>query len=141
MKKLILLLTTLLVSLQLMAVPAKPVMKTLTLADGSVVNVTLRGDEHFHYYTTDDGRPLMPMTNGSLGFTDHATVSRIWAERISAKQALRAKSSQVRRTMSSQPRHEFGVPGKVVGQKKGIVILVNFSDKTMKHTLQGIHNL
>lgn len=33
-----------------MAMPAKPVKRTITLNDGKQVEVTLRGDERLHFY-------------------------------------------------------------------------------------------
>ena len=36
--------------IKLGAVPAKPVVKDSVLADGSVVQMVLRGDEYGHYY-------------------------------------------------------------------------------------------
>ena len=38
------------------AVPAKPIVKTLIMSDGSEVKVRLRGDENYHYYEILDGQ-------------------------------------------------------------------------------------
>ena len=48
------------------AVPAKPgVKKKVTLKDGSTVELTLKGDEHFSYYTDAKGVPCL-LKNGQL---------------------------------------------------------------------------
>ncbi len=40
------------------AVPAKPgLKKKVTLSDGSVIELALRGDEHFSYYVNEKGLP------------------------------------------------------------------------------------
>lgn len=56
-KRLLLTMTMLLLAVATMfAVPAKPgVKKKVTLKDGSVVELSLRGDEHFSYYTDASG--------------------------------------------------------------------------------------
>ena len=38
------------------AVRALPVRKTVTMPDGTQAEVILKGDEHFHFYQTLDGR-------------------------------------------------------------------------------------
>ena len=48
---------------ELCAVPAKPVVKDSVLADGSVVQMVLRGDEFGHYYEQ--------ITDNRLQIIDH----------------------------------------------------------------------
>lgn len=136
MKRLTLFIATLFTSLQLMAIPAKPVKQTLTLRDGSIVTATLRGDEHFHFYSTDDGRVITLQDDGTLDYTSREEISREWSERRNLKFAQRVELSRARRSKTGKPHREFGVPGKVVGNKKGLVILVNFQGTQMKHTRQ-----
>lgn len=50
------------------AVPAKKGVLTFTQPDGTNVEVTLHGDESFHYYLTADGFPLMADSEGTLRF-------------------------------------------------------------------------
>ena len=49
------------------AVPAKPVKKTVRQADGTTIELTLRGDEHFMYYTDAEGMPYLLHADGRLG--------------------------------------------------------------------------
>ena len=44
--------------LQTIAKPAKQGILTVPVADGTEINVYLRGDEFFHQYFTEDGYPL-----------------------------------------------------------------------------------
>ena len=46
------------------AIPALRVTKALQQPDGSVVNLTLTGDEFCHYYLTDDGQVVVQDGNG-----------------------------------------------------------------------------
>lgn len=50
------------------AVPARPGSFELRQPDGTVLTVSLHGDEHFHYYTTADGFPLLPGSDGCLRY-------------------------------------------------------------------------
>ena len=101
------------------AVPAKRVSKTVTLTDGTQVTVTLRGDENLHYYSTADGRIVEQKADGTYDFVS--------ADRIKTR---RAKAAQRRESMEKARRvkHKVGNSGNYIGQKKGLVILVNFKD-------------
>ena len=49
-------LATLMAVITIFAVPAKPgLKKKVTLRNGSTVELTLKGDEHFSYYTDAEG--------------------------------------------------------------------------------------
>ena len=45
-------------SAAVLAVPAKRVTKTVRLDNGTTVELTLRGDEHFSFYTDASGNPI-----------------------------------------------------------------------------------
>lgn len=47
------------------AVPAKRVKRQVQQPDGSVLTVMLRGDENFHYTSTEDGQPLVQRADGT----------------------------------------------------------------------------
>ena len=54
------------VATTMMAVPAKPgLKKKVTLKDGTTVELSLKGDEHFSYYTDAAGKPCK-LKNGEL---------------------------------------------------------------------------
>lgn len=125
MKKIFLGLVFLLAALTAFAIPAKRGQKTmLTLADGTQVVAELRGDEFGHYYEAADGRVFVKSANTDVyeqadktEITNRANVRRM------ARNAKRAERRNVR-------HNEFGVPTSYTGSKKGIIILVNFADKT-----------
>ena len=119
-KKILFTLTFVLTCAAIMAVPAKRGQwKTITLADGSQVRAELRGDEHMRAWFTADGRCYQLIDN-EYKETDVKT--------LRAKAKARRASSSMRRVQ----KREFGVPGRFTGDKRCLVILVNFADQTFK---------
>ena len=114
MKRLLLLALTLVVGLgTTFAVPAKRgVRKTLTLNDGTRVEATLTGDEHVHYYLTDDHRAIQRVGD-AYQFVSRDSLQQVHLKRLTARNKIRA----------NRPRK-----AEYKGQKKGLVILVEFSD-------------
>ena len=113
------------VTMAAMAVPAKPgVWKTLKLADGTEVRAQLKGDEHGHYWLTDDGRAYRQMGNTDVfQMVDLTTVRQQAKERRQRVNGQRARRLAKRRASASSG---------YFGKKKGIIILVNFSDKSFE---------
>ena len=111
-------------SVSAMAVPAKPGQKRqLTLADGTTVNVMLVGDEYAHYWMDADGNAYMPMTNN--------VYKRIDLESVEQHAESRRSVANQRRMRHMAPR-KAGEVGSLIGQKRGLIILVNFADVTFK---------
>ena len=104
------------------AVPARPGQtRQLMLADGSTVNALLVGDEHGHFWQGADGRAYR-LVAGTGYF------------QVVSRQAVLERAGQRRAAINSQRvkrlpgRRNVGEVGGIVGQKKGLVIMVNFSD-------------
>ena len=118
MKKLLLISFVLLVGcITAFAVPAKPgVKRTVTLADGSKVELTLRGDEHYKFYTGSDGFAYREKKKGFERFS-LAEARNQW--RTSITRANTARRGKTR---------ALGVPATYTGKKKGLVILMQFKD-------------
>lgn len=117
--------------------PAKRVRQLTTLTDGTRVMTTLAGDEHFHYLLTDDGVPLRLLDNGMA--------ERISDQEFTAFQqraSIRRQNANQRRIRRAQKANARGrnvkiapsAPGTYRGKRKGLIILVNFSDTKMKET-------
>ena len=125
MKKIFLGLVFLLAALTAFAIPAKRGQKTtLTLADGTQVVAELRGDEFGHYYEAADGRVFVKSANTDVyEQADKVQIFNKANVRRTARNAKRAERRNVR-------HKEFGVPTSYTGSKKGIIILVNFADKS-----------
>ena len=120
MKKSFLTLSLALLSMGAIAIPAKKgLWTTLTLSDGTQVNAQLMGDEHMHYWQTEDGRQLSETVNG---YYDDADM-----------QALRTKAYARRQTLKHNRRNNgrlnaIGDFMDYKGQKKGLIILVEFQN-------------
>lgn len=123
MKKLTMLLSLALVLTMVMAVPAKKLKRTITLTDGSKIEATYYGDETNHFYLGNNGVRYVPSADNSHVFV---ALSEAKAKSRYAKQLTRTVSSNNRRAarlMAARKAKTY------TGKKKGIIILVNFSDK------------
>ncbi len=115
------------------AVPAKPgLTRLLTLSNGSTVMATLVGDEHGHYWLGTDGKAYQSAGNDVYQSVDLQAVKQHGAQR-------RAAANQ-RRTRRLAPR-KVGEVGSITGDKKGIIILVNFTDVSFTATQADFNNL
>lgn len=115
----------LMISLMAMAVPAKPgFTRLLRLADGTSVSARLVGDEHGHYWLGQDGKAYH-----QAQAEEYFTVVDV--EAIKSRASVRRQQSNARRVKRLAPRR-VGEVGGITGQKKGLIILVNFSDVSFK---------
>ena len=123
MKKTLLVLALLVLTLAANAIPAKPgLKKTITLADGTQIVATLVGDEHGHFYRGSDGKAY----NLATGETYYQEID---AEVVKASaKARRAKANQRRANRLKAPAKKVGTIGNYTGQKKGLIILAQFTD-------------
>ena len=110
------------------SVPAQPVQKTVRGADGATLTIVLCGDENCHFYTTLDGVPVMPdETNDCWVLAPQLldSLSTTWNKRLRTRNVRRATSAAAKRRKASASS---------ITQKKGLVILVDFTDQRMKST-------
>lgn len=125
-----------------MAVPAKRMNRIITLTDGTRQQVVLCGDENVHYYLDAQGNAYTADADGRYVRQDRSVLNRRWAERMQVRN--RHRMERARRSgmlQSANPRSgtmhraKWGAEqNPVSGSKKGLVILVNFSDKKMSAT-------
>lgn len=122
MKKSLLSLVLFLISVTAIAIPARPgQVKTITLADGTTIQARLVGDEHGHYWLSADGRAFREQADASY-------YKEVSLEQVRQRaQAHRAKAN-ARRVASAPRKASIGHFGDYTGQKKGIIILVNYSN-------------
>lgn len=136
-------------TLPAMAVPARPGLRTLTLADGSQIKARLVGDEFAHQYYSEDGRPLREVEEGVFAFEDiSATDAASRTLRASQESRLRQRAVRSTTSASQKTRRAAGtadappfpkgpglIPGDVFpayGKQKAIVILVDFPDRSFR---------
>ena len=122
MRKFFFILSLLIVTLTISAVPAKPgLWKTITLSNGTEVRAQLVGDEHGHYWQAEDGIAYIQAVDADYYVP------------VEAKQVLaKAKARRAKVNAQRVQKREFGHPTHYEGQKKAIIILVNFTDKSFK---------
>ena len=103
------------------AVPAKPgLIRTLTLTDGTTVTAQLVGDEHGHYWLGQDGKAYQAVSGSNV-------YQLVNAEAVKQTASTRRNAVNKERMRRLAPR-KIGSVGNYTGKKKGIIILVNFSD-------------
>jgi M6 family metalloprotease-like protein len=134
-----------LITISCLAIPAKRVRKNLTLTDGSIVVATLTGDENGHWYVDDQGKALTEDSMGTAHYlSTYETELRMEAraKRLSvrndgrkARWARRLAASALTRGSDDEKYEGY------TGKKKGIVILVNFTDKKFTYTRDDFHAL
>ncbi len=105
------------------AIPARRgLWKTATLDDGTTVRVELRGDEHLHYWQAADGKCYhVDDANRATLITDMAALRTKAKAKVAARNAKRKARTRALTTKRSAPVYS--------GQKKGLIVLVQFSDK------------
>ena len=120
-KRLLITMTALmLIAVTMMAVPAKPgLKKKVTLKNGTTVELSLKGDEHFSYYTDAEGKPCK-LKNGELIKLTREEVVKQWT-------ALR-EQRLAQGNSSSRRAHRVGEPSTTTGTQKGLVILLQYQD-------------
>lgn len=123
MKRLMITLVLVLTTIGMMAVPAKKgIKKMMTLPDGTMVEAQLMGDEHLHFWQTDDGMRLVEVD--SNGHCEPADMEKM----IQKAQNRQAKASMRRQQRAR--RASIGDFTNYQGKKKGLIILVEFSDES-----------
>jgi len=90
------------------------------------VEATFMGDEHVHFFRAEDGRCFQLAADGEHYLQiDPDTLQSRWTRKLQ-QQALRHEAKRVARRKAWGDRSN-----PVSGVKKGLVILVNFSDRSM----------
>lgn len=116
------------------AMPAKKgVWHTITLANGTEVTAELRGDEFLNWMETSDGQRLVANDNGRYVVADmpalqeaanarRALIGEARAQRLARATALKTDNGLLKTVIGG--KHE-----PYLGKKKGLIILVEFTDK------------
>lgn len=124
MRKLSLTLSLCMITLWVLAIPAKRgVWTTVRLADGTELRVEARGDEHVRYWQAVDGTCYVrvPGTDVYTQVDDKSLQQTTYAKRARMVAAAQRKASQ--RHYAYKQKSIFQ------GQKKGLIILVQFKDR------------
>lgn len=146
-------------TIRMFAVPALPTSKIVTQKDSTHIEVFLQGDEYSHCYFTSDYIPVAMGEDGSYYYLfvendvlqlsslmaheknerkkeeidlirKHTSntidyLSRVWTEKSEKANLLRQQKA------ARNSRSSLGEPKTYIGSKKGLVILVNYTNKKM----------
>lgn len=144
-------------------IPAKPTPFVLKQADGTELTVRLRGDENFHYYTTDDGYLLLPGQNGILYYAEFSS-GNVEPSAFKAKNIGQRSPDEtnflrtIRKDLTSQllksrqatspqrykmPRRKALTDYPTIGEQKALIILVEFTDRkfTIENPLEAFDDM
>jgi len=151
MKKLLSLITFVIISINLVfSVPAKPIVINVLQKNGTEISIRLQGDEHFNFKTTEDGVLIAENSNGIFEYAKMNQTGEISTTGVLAKnKEIRSNnetsfintlynnnvyeiSTKIRKERAEQ-RHLLrsvnALSSTAAVGERGLVILVNFSDK------------
>ena len=122
--------TTLLITVSMYAVPAKPIKKTLKLTDGSTIELTLRGDEYYSFYTDDAGNPYQLNVDQRV---ERITMDEVRERWNTQKQAhMEETEAAIGMKPGQRAPRRVGTAGQTTGNHRGLVILMQFQDVQFK---------
>ena len=146
MRKIIYVLLLYVFAVQMFAAPATPYPIKVVQSDGNTLTIFKRGDEWFHYNTTEDGYPLVVNAKGDYeyailrnnvlvstgvvahqnrGTEERAFINKLDSERISSEAEVAVRKAIKQRLGGTEHQR---TPNPLLGKRKGLVILVNFND-------------
>ena len=161
MKRFILLLVTVFVTISTFAAPAYRKPFTVKQSDGTELTVMLAGDEALHYYVTADGMPLVKELNGDFcyatfgddGFVSTKCLAHNGAVRSAAEkallssidyQAIKANISKASSARSATYKAAVQKSGSQIvpeGDVNVAVLLVQFKDTKFTYTKEDFNNI
>lgn len=135
MKKVLSTLSLILVTIAVMAVPAKKgLWKTIVLEDGTEMRAQLKGDEFGHYWHAADGKRYVAVDGQNREETPEmrqmAASRRVQAQQRRMARLPQKAANGVRRASEAH-----------LNEKKGLILLVNFKDvKFQEENDQAFYN-
>lgn len=120
------------------AMPARRAWRTVTLTDGTRTEATLVGDEHGHWLVDRQGRALASDGTTARYLTAAELTQR--SERAAARRSQANTQRAKRLARAKAPTTRAATGALYTGEKRGIVILVNFTDRRFNVTRQQVDN-
>lgn len=134
MKRFFTLLLTMSVATAALAVPAKRQKVTLTQADGTTVTAYLMGDEYYHYYLAENTNEILFLDADGHYYKPSAAAI---AQREAIAQQRKSSAERVRTRAPKRADIDRTVdktPFDLHGERRALLILVDFYDKPMTYT-------
>ena len=115
------------------AVPAKPGQwKTIRLSDGTELRAQLKGDEWGSFWLADNGKAYNEGANEGV-------FVQVDVDAINAKAAaMRAKYNSQRSSVMAKAAGSSTKGSAYTGKKKGLIILANFKNTTIRFNRKKI---
>lgn len=113
-----------------LAIKAKPGTTSVTMADGSQRELTIVGDEHFHYYLSESGEPMI-MSGDSLKAVTADNLGMVSDERRQRLRPTPAILTSDGESTASAPKRYGLFPYAnfpTTGEQKSLVILVQYNN-------------
>ncbi len=135
MKKVLSTLSLILVTIAVMAVPAKKgLWKTIVLEDGTEVRAQLKGDEFGHFWRTADGKQYVAVDGQYREETPEM-------RQMAASRRIQAQQRRVARQATNTVHGVRRASEAHLNEKKGLILLVNFKDvKFQEENDQAFYN-
>lgn len=135
MKKVLSTLSLILVTIAVMAVPAKKGQwKTIVLEDGTEVRAQLKGDEFGHFWRTADGKQYVAVDGQYREETPEM-------RQMAASRRIQAQQRRVARQATNTVHGVRRASEAHLNEKKGLILLVNFKDvKFQEENDQAFYN-
>ncbi len=132
-----------LTALALHAIPALPGQwRTLTLTDGTTVRAQLVGDEVVHYFQDAQGNIYTMVGSDTFALTTLDALEAQAAPRRQLRSRRMNRLDNVKATGTPIKGHLLVQPDEpIVGNKKGIVLMVSFPDKAFSKSKQFYENM
>lgn len=152
MKKIILLLTFCATMLVAKAIPACPTPVAVSQPDGQTLTIVLHGDEFYHFTTTTDGYTVLKNQAGYYVYAQKATGGIVTSDmiahdvkkRTANETAFLAKTDkfitdngEAKVARASKAKRNNAIKKSPItdyGKFRGLVVLVNFSDRKFTRT-------
>ena len=111
-------------SLSVFAAPARKGSTVIKLVNGTELKASLQGDEFLHYYLAEDGKCYKQNADGLYELMDVTA----------ARENARMKRAQINKNMGvkRQRMMKAGEKKDYFGQKKGLIMLVQFPDRSFQ---------
>lgn len=139
MKRITSLLATFALAATAMAVPAKRTVVTLTHTNGNTIEAYVMGDEHFHYYQDINTNQILFINADGRCYTPSAAELTM-RQQYASQRTQKANDARARRAphRADIDRSVDRTPFDLHGRRKALLILVDFFDKPMTHSLEAI---
>lgn len=124
MRKTLLSLCIAMASLSVFAAPARKGSTVIKLVNGTELKASLQGDEFLHYYLAEDDKCYKQNADGLYELMDVTA----------ARENARMKRAQINKNMGvkRQRMMKAGEKKDYFGQKKGLIMLVQFPDRSFQ---------